>query len=227
MTFLAKDIILRATDVLQDATSTRWDAAELVRWLNDGQREVAIHRPDAFTTPAAPITLVAGSHQSLPATAAKLIDIPNNTAAPKRAIRQAVRSQLDDIDPEWRSMTGAAVVKHFTYDPRAPRQFEVYPPAINGTQVDAIVSAYPIDITVPAAGSTYDDVTGNINAPEIFASVLVDYVLYRAFIKEDEFASIPRANLHFAAFAQALGIEVSAGMTIAPGVSNPGGVSTS
>ena len=48
MTITAKSVIRRAVETLQDNTSIRWPVGELVRYLNDGQREVVMHRPDAI-----------------------------------------------------------------------------------------------------------------------------------------------------------------------------------
>ena len=64
MTISAASIIHRATDLLQDQTSVRWPANELVRWLNDAQRAIVKVRPDAMNTTAT-MTLVAGSRQDL------------------------------------------------------------------------------------------------------------------------------------------------------------------
>ena len=47
MTILASDIIVRAGDVLFDTTQVRWPETELLRWLNDAQREIVLQRPDA------------------------------------------------------------------------------------------------------------------------------------------------------------------------------------
>ena len=65
MAISAQSTIRRAVDILQDNSSVRWPVDELVRYLNDGQREVALYRPDALVTNST-ITLVAGSRQSLP-----------------------------------------------------------------------------------------------------------------------------------------------------------------
>ena len=47
MTVLASDIITRAQTIVQDTTGVRWPTAELLHWLNDGQREVANVKPSA------------------------------------------------------------------------------------------------------------------------------------------------------------------------------------
>ena len=78
MPIAAQSIIRRCVETLQDTTSIRWPVAELVRYLNDGQREIIVHRPDAMVTNAAQ-ALVAGSRQAIPSNGTKLIDVVRNT----------------------------------------------------------------------------------------------------------------------------------------------------
>lgn len=218
----AKQVIRRVVDILVDVGSIAWKVDELVRWLNDGQRELVILRPDA-TADIVQIVLVAGVRQQLPATAVKLLDIPNNTDGQMLPIRQIERRELDEVLPGWRASAAAGVIKHFMHDPRLPRAFEVYPPAVAGTKVDAEVSKLPIDVAVPAAGGTWNDVAGAIGVPDIHQSALVDYVLSRAYAKASSFAgNAARAQAHYAAFANSLGADVSASLTVAPQSSNPG-----
>ena len=66
MPITAQSVIRRCVETLQDPTSIRWPVAELVRYLNDGQREVALYRPDSLVT-SATLTCVAGTKQALPA----------------------------------------------------------------------------------------------------------------------------------------------------------------
>jgi len=226
MATLAKKILQRATDILSDSGSKAWTVDEIVRWFNDARRELAIHRPDAFATTAA-VALAPGARQTLPATAIKLINIPNNTGGAKTAIRQTERRELDELLPSWRSGTASTTIKHFIHDPRNPLEFEVYPPAAAGASVDAVFAAYPTDIAEPGAGKTFADVTGDIGVPDIYGSVLVDFILYRAYLKDSDFAGhIARASAHYGAFANALGIEVKASLTVAPAAKNPGGASS-
>jgi hypothetical protein len=222
MTTTAQSVIRRVVDTLQDPTSVRWAVSELVRYLNDGQREVALHRPDALVTNAT-LTCVAGSKQSLPNNGSKLIDVVRNAAATstKRAVRMVNREILDAQVPNWHNLTGSIEALHFMYDPRDPRVFYLYPPALTTTQLDIVYAAYPTDITEPADGTTYTAVSGNITLPDIFANAIADYVLYRAYSKDSEYAgNAQRAQNHYAAFTNALGIEVQTTVGVAP---NPSG----
>mgnify|MGYP003685327521 FL=1 len=50
MAILSNDIISRAQTVLQDTSAARWTAAELLLWLNDGQREICLLKPSVSAT---------------------------------------------------------------------------------------------------------------------------------------------------------------------------------
>ena len=154
MAITAQSIVHRVVDILQDTTSVRWPVSELVRYLNDGQREVVLYRPDA-TIKSATVACVAGAKQSLPTDGAKLIDVIRNSASAgtNKAVRMVAREVLDAQIPNWYGLTGELDVVHFTYDPRDPKTFFVYPPALTTTRVDITYSAFPTDITEPAAGS--------------------------------------------------------------------------
>lgn len=222
MPILAQAIIRRCVETLQDNTSIRWPINELVRYLNDGQREVVLYRPDAMVTNAS-ITCLAGSKQALPAGGSKLIEVVRNSGGNRRSVRMVNREILDAQTPNWHNLTGVAEVLHFMYDPRDPLVFYVYPPATISAGLDLVYAAYPADVTEPADGALYTDVSGNISLPDIYGNVLQDYVLYRAYSKDSEYAGNGnRSQAHYAAFANALGIEIKATVAVAPSpVSNP------
>lgn len=221
MAVAAFTVIQRAGKILKDDTGVRWGADELVRWLNDAQTELAIWRPDQVAT-IQTLALADGFRQSLPATAIKLIDIPNNSGGSRLAVRQIDRKDLDVIEPGWRASTPAAVIKHFIYDERTPRLFEVYPPALSAT-VDACVARYPAKVTEPAAGTDYGAVAGSIDVPDHWVSALVDFILYRAFSKDSELTvNAGRAQSHYQAFGNAIGVDLTAQTTVSPKPSRPG-----
>lgn len=217
MAVTAQSIIRRVVETLQDTTSVRWPVNELVRYLNDAQREVGTYRPDALITNATH-SLVTGSKQALPANGMKLLDIVrNSTATSNRAVRMTNRQILDAQVPNWHNLTGAAEVLHFIYDPRDPTVFYVYPPAATGAAVYMIYAGYPASITEPADGATYTAVTGNIGVPDVFANALADYVLYRAYTKDAEYAgNVARAQAHYQAFTNALTVEANATAVAGP-----------
>lgn len=221
MTITAQSIVRRVVETLQDNTSIRWPINELVRYLNDGQREIVLYRPDSMVTNAS-VTMVTGSKQAIPATGSKLIEVIRNTGT-KRAMRITNREILDAQTPGWHNLTGVTELLHYMYDPRDPKVFYVYPPATTAASVDLVYSALPTDITEPADGVLYTAVSGNISVPDIYGNTIQDYILYRAYSKDSEYAgNAARAQAHYGAFANALGIEIKATVAVAPtGAGNP------
>lgn len=231
MTITAKSIIQRAVGILQDTTSVRWPVDELVRWLNDAQREVVAKRPDAMNTTAT-MTLTLGTRQDLDSatanaagnaalqpTPAKLIEITRNmaTTSAKGVVRLVPREILDASIPGWHSLTPKVDVLHYMFDPRDPRTFYVYPPATALAQLEVMYSAYPTDIAEPAAGAAYGDVVGDITLPDIYSNALLDYILYRAYSKDSAYAgNATRAKDHAAALVASLGDEIKATLAVQP-----------
>lgn len=217
MAITAQSLIQRVVETLQDASSVRWPVAELVRYLNDAQREVILYRPDAMVTNAT-LTCAAGSKQALPAGGTKLIEIVRNSNGNKRSVRLVSRYVLDAQSPNWHSLTGVTEILNYMYDPRDPRVFYVYPPAASsGASLDIVYSAMPTDIAEPAAGSIYSAVTGNIGVPDIYGNPMIDYVLYRAYTKDAEYAgNAQRAVAHYEAFKAALTAEATGTAVVAP-----------
>lgn len=231
MTIAASAIIRRATDLLQDQTSVRWPANELVRWLNDAQRSIVKVRPDSMNTTTT-MTLSAGTRQDLDSTTAnaagnaalspapaKLIEITRNMAATstKKAVRLVPRQILDAQTPGWHALTGVVDILHYMFDPRDPKTFYVYPPATALAQLEVMYAAYPTDIAEPADGALYSAVVGNLTLPDIYADDLLNLVMARAYMKELDGAGNEQRAAGYMALAKAsLGEEIAATMAVQP-----------
>ena len=216
MTISAQSLVLRVVDISQDKTSIRWPVNELIRALNDAQREIIMYRPDAMVTPAT-IALVAGPKQALPSNGTKLIDVPRNTNG--NAVRLTNREILDAQMPSWYTATGVTKVLHYMYDIRDPKVFYVYPPAASsGASLDIVYSALPTDVAqVGSESAEYTAVTGNIGVPDIYANAVVDFMLYKIYLKDSEYAgNASRSQSHYTLFSNALGVEVKALAAVAP-----------
>ena len=167
---LASAIIDRVTIILQDESNVRWPRAELLKWLNDAQREIVMARPDSLAENAT-ITLVAGTKQSIPNTAIQLLDVVRNTSG--RAIRVVSREIMDAQQPDWHTQTQSGTIKHYMFDVRDPKHFYVYPPATVGTTVEAVYSTAPAEVTSES---------GAISLNDVYTNAIVDYVLYRSYL---------------------------------------------
>ena len=217
MAFSAQNVLHRVVITLVDPSAVRWTTAELVRYLNDGQRDIALVRPDATSTTAT-MALAGGARQTLPSAGAKLLEIIRNTSGTKRAIRLTDRVLLDAQSPDWYNKAGVTDIRHYTFDPREPRNFYVYPPAASsGASVELIYSAYPTDITEPSAGALYSSVTGNISVADIYVNALVNYILYRAYSKDSENAqNAALAASFYQLYQTLLNTELSGTTGVAP-----------
>ena len=225
MTIKAKHILQRVVRELNDETSVRWTTPELVRYFNDGQRDIVTHRPDATNT-RINHPLVAGAKQTLPPQGTKLIDINANTTGNKAAVTRVESKILDAQIRNWRNLPGKLEVLHYTYDIRQPLVFEVYPPAIEGAILDIEISASPADIAEPAEGSTFNDVAGDFAMSDLFSNALQNYILYRCYRKDTEYTANPqRAATFYAAYANDLGVEIKSTVDVAPKA--PGAAATS
>lgn len=212
MAITAKSILQRVVTQLTDETNVRWTIPELVRYFNDGQREVVTYRPDSSAKTAS-VALVAGARQTMPADSYKLLEVYRNSSGTKSTVRKVDQKLLDAQVPEWQNGKTSVTIKHYMYDVRDIGIFYVYPPAAVGASIEMLYSAKPTDI---AEQSTLDAVTGNISVNEIHANALFDYVMYRACAKDSEYGNVARATAHYGAFQNAVGVEASATAVATP-----------
>lgn len=214
----ASDIIDRARVVLNDADGTRWLNDEFFKWINDGQRVIVMVRPDASVANE-PLNLVTGTKQALPTSGLRLLDVVRNVgAAPTnaggRAIRIVDREVLDTQNPVWHSDTGSTTIKNFIYDNRDPKSFYVYPPAATGARVEIVYSKVPTNVTATTSDLSVDD---------IYADALLNYVLFRAYSKDAEFAqNMQLSSNYLGIFNSMLGIKTQKDVAYSPDLNSKG-----
>lgn len=199
-TILANTIINKAQVVLHDVAGVRWPDSELLDYLNEGQRAILTYKSNAYVRTRS-VPLVAGTLQSLPADGVQLFDIVRNMGAngatPGRAVRLVKREMLDSRAPNWHSATPSSETQHFMYAEASPRQFLVYPPqpSVAPGWVEMIYGAMPPDVALNAP----------IAVDDIYEMPLLDFVLYRAWMKDSEFgADGTRSASHMQAFVTAI-----------------------
>jgi hypothetical protein len=204
MPVTAQSIVDKAQIILQDTTAIRWAEAELLGWLNDGQREIATLRPDS-TNVQTTLTTVAGAKQTLPTNATALVEVLRTVGG--AAIRKEALELMDTQRPGWYS-DAAAAAKHFMYDPRTPRVFHIWPPSAGGAPVEVKYQSVPVDVTLAQAISLGDE----------FVNALLDYVLFRAYQKDADFSpNDARVIGARQSFENTLGLKAAADAAAAPG----------
>jgi len=204
MTVTVQSVLDRVQTTLQDTTGVRWPVTgELVLWINDAQREIALLKPDASAVNET-ITLVDGTKQSIPSTGNRLLRVVRNMSAAsdgvgRRSVRIVSREILDAQTPDWHdpSVPGDAahgsIIKHYVYDEADPRSFYVYP---------GVAATFPAYIEIvysanPATVGENDDLT----IPDLYANAVMNYVLYMAYMKDAEYAgNNQRAASHYQLF---------------------------
>lgn len=207
-TILASAILAKADSVTNDAGGTRWPDSEKLGWLNDGAREIATTLVES-SSKVANLTLVAGTKQSAPVDCITLIDVRRNMgvggATPAEAPRRTTFESLNRHNPLWHADTATLVVKAWAYDPQTPDVLYVWPPMTSATIVEIAYAALPA--AVAAVGNV-------ISIDDQYANNLLDYILYRAFMKDAALAGMAaRSKAHWEAFARS----VSAGHNEAGG----------
>jgi len=208
---IAKELTDRAGVLLLDPTHVRWVPTELLDYINDGQREITIYRPDASTSVEV-LTLADGNtRQTVPADAIRLLDITRNMGITGSTAGSPVmiidRVILDTQIPDWHSANPQSEILHYTYDPKTPDIFYVYPRPGNSLKVEAILSVPPEEITSTA---------GNLTISDIYANALLDYIMYRAFSKDSEYADPQKAVGYYKTFMQSLGVKSQVDVAITP-----------
>jgi hypothetical protein len=222
------DVISRVEAILQDA-NVRWPRVELQRWLNEAYLSIVLLRPDA-NAKCATFTCAAGTKQQLTAssggfpTALRLLDITRNvlSTSNKKVVRVVARSVLDDQRPGWHAEAESNDIQHYTYDPRHPKEFYVYPPATNSAEVEMIYTDAPGSHSLTE--SQLDPANNHaevIQLDDIYLSPITDWVLYRAYSKDAEYgANEQRAAAAFQTFNAAIGTKTQVDAAVSP---TPGG----
>lgn len=193
----AIDVCGRAQLILNDA-GVHWPVEpDLRTWLNDARRDASWLRPDLFSvmgTLAATTNggLVAGqAQQATPDSWWRIMDVVRNTNGPAITVQQ--KEVMDAFDPGWMLPRRAQrIVLHWMNDERDVDHFWLcYPPAA-GASIEVLYVPTPLAI-----------LSGQVNDYEMtpqeesVVSALVDFVCYRAFMKDSELGQGERALAHY------------------------------
>jgi hypothetical protein len=125
---------------------------------------------------------------------------------------------LDDQLSEWHAETPTVDIQHYTFDPRHPKQFYVYPPATAAAELEVIYTDTPGSHALTA--TQLDPANGDptvILLDDIYMSPIIDWVLYRAYAKDAESAANEaRAAAAFQAFSGAIGSKTQVDAAVTP-----------
>lgn len=197
------DIIEKAQIVLHDTTSIRWLPEELLGWYNDGRIELVNMRPDANAVTETVTPTASTAMQSIPDDAVQLLDIiGNNSSSSSRGVSLVDRVLLDAQVPDWRVSTEDEEIIHYCYDEMNPRVYWLYPRPSSASRLLMVYAKEPDAVT--SASATTDELDA------VYAPALLNYVLYRAYSKDADYASNhSRMTEAYNAFQTCLGLRSS------------------
>jgi hypothetical protein len=204
MPITGQNIVDKVASVLQDVAHVRWLADELLGIINSGLKELIILKPNANPV-TANVQCTTGTKQTLPAGGIQFGKVTRNMGAngstPGSAIIGKKMELLDKMLPNWHSAAAATASKYFCFDPKFPKTYYLYPPQTG--YVELSYFAVPTELASLSA-TIFDD---------LYESVLIDYVLYRAYLKDGQ---LQQSGYHYKAFLNALGGKTSGEKGAAP-----------
>lgn len=203
-TITGSTLVSKAQLIAQDVSYIRWTAAEWLTFINDAQKAIAVMKP-AASMKLVSQALVAGTKQTLPSDGIQFIAIHRNMgvggATPGLTPRRISREMLNAHLPTWQTTTATAVVTNYAAEPELRNRFWVYPPSDGTAQVEVEYTALPAELA--AVGNT-------ITLEDVYALPMIDYMLYRAYLKDIEFVgNAERALFHLKQCEQQLGVKVA------------------
>jgi hypothetical protein len=222
MALTVKNILDRVQFTLQDTTNIRWTQTELLNYLNDAQREIALLKPDA-TSINTNIQLATGTQQSLPDGGNRILRVLRNMSSAAgdatggRAIRQVSLESLDAQDPNWHDPTATGlskhttIVKHWVYDEMDPKTFYVYPGVAGNAFVEIVYSVVPGILDYSSSGSS------TLGVNDIYGNAIINFILYKAYVKDSENAANQnKATGHYSLFLNTVGQKSQLDLAINP-----------
>lgn len=195
--------LLRRMDILMnDENRTRWTVAERIDWFNDAAREIVLRRPAARAVTRV-MTLSEGTYQQCPQGTSQLLHVTRNVTPigkPGRAVTITDMQQMDRVHPDWHGDTPGAT-RHYMVDERNPTAFYVYPPAVSGARVEALIAAPP-----PVVATEADSIDMRVE----FINAIISWAMYRCHIKDSENSQGAVAAQHYQSFTDAIGAPAQA-----------------
>jgi hypothetical protein len=184
------EIIAKVGILVSDVGHTLWTETELLGWINEGQKEIVILKPDACVA-FKEFNLVSGSKQDVPEEALGFVRVVRNVNG--NTIKPIRLDILDAAIPDWHKATGEP--KYFALHPENRKIFYVYPSSVGTVEI-----TYP---TTPAHALSVNDQLG---LDDIYEASLIDYAIYRSFLKEKD-SDVTKSTAYYNKFLATLGVK--------------------
>jgi hypothetical protein len=197
------EAIAAARTILNDTEATySYSDADLTIYANDGLAAMVILRPDLFET-ITTLTCVAGAVQQAPATCVRFMEVFH--VASGNVVTEVPRETLDRFAPGWMTQANGTPV-NWARHPRSNRTFFVHPPATANLVLNVQYAAVPTRVATANIGSTALPIS------DAYFPALVEYIVGRAEMRNDEHANDQRASQMMERMERALGT----GMQVKP-----------
>lgn len=209
MPLVAQDLIDTIRKTTLDGAANSYSNDEIMAFLTEAGRSAANDKTD-FYVRNEEVGLVAGELQTIPEDGVGLLDIPNNAvSAGGRVVTQVQRDLLKECSRFWPAGTRQAQVEHFTYDPRDPTRFLVFPPNNGSGVVQMEYGAIPPEITA---------VDQELVVKESAQATLVNYALAKCYAVSSKKQDLTKFAGYMNEYRQSLGLKTSSTQRNSPRV---------
>jgi len=189
------DVITEVRKLINDTRAPqRYSDAELLGFVNQTLKRMAMSRPDLFLEVGDLSTTPDTTVQSMPADSIRLVEIFSVKGG--NTITEVDREVFDQTYPGWRSEAAGAPV-NFMRHVRNPNVYFLYPAPEAGVILTAEYAKVPTDYGLS------DSITAPIDA---YFPTVVDGAVYLAESVDDEHVNSGRAKLFFDTFTQGMGL---------------------
>lgn len=210
MAFPVSDVTDRIQKTLYDETGVIWNIDEILSHFNNAVSDIVTDDPTAAVFNA-PFTMVAGIKQRVPDEAIRIDDVPYNLDAdenPGRSITMAGIDAIRAARPNWANSPPSPVIRNVAIDPRDPRVFYTWPPALEGGKIQIV---YPY---VPASVTATDD---DFPLPSMYTEEVYAYVCWHCFERNDKYGNAQKADRFKAMYMGGLQSDEAAGQKTVTG----------
>ena len=186
-----QNAITTARDIINDTdpAAYRQSNDEMVRYYNDGLREISTLAPQLFVSTGDMQCAPAATEQGIAFADAQLLaDVVRVKAG--RAVLPCDMTTLSAFNPNWGQDVAAEAVNWFRHA-SDPLRFYIYPQS----PVDQVLEVKYY--RSPAVVALTDSVT---DIPQSMEPAMVNYLVYRAEMKDDEHVNSGRSVASYQAF---------------------------
>jgi len=176
------EIITQVRSLLSepDATNSRWTDDELTSWANRGQKEIAVYTKCIRKS----VSITYPTSNTLPDDLFSIYEVKVDG----KRVRPASIRELNDFAKDFETLTGTP---SFYYQ-RQPNTIDLFYKPTDPVTILVYYYAYPTDLS-----NTTDVPFNDIKQYYVYHNILIDYVLWKAHLKERIFDAAQYYQLEY------------------------------